>query len=53
MTYVEGDVVSPKELILPKLENTTSAVKTGSIKLSGSKIWFHDGTSFKVVTSSA
>ena len=50
MTYIEGDVVVPIELILPKKEGSNTG-KEGGIKLSGSKIWFHDGTSFKLVTS--
>jgi hypothetical protein len=52
MTEVIGDIVQPSELILPKIENSTGAVKAGSIKLSGSKIWFYTGTAWSLVTSS-
>ena len=50
MTYIEGDVVVPTELILPKIENNRTG-KEGDLFLSGAKLWFHNGTSPKVVTS--
>ena len=49
MTEVIGDVVMPKELILPV--QTSNNSKTGQIKLSGSKIWFYSGSAWEVVTS--
>jgi len=51
MSEIEGDVVSPKELILPLNEVVGAAEKKGSIKLSGGKLWFYTGTTWEVVTS--
>ena len=51
MTEVIGDIVEPTDLKLPKHENNR-LVAEGDIFLSGNKIWFHDGTNMKIVTSS-
>ena len=52
MTEVIGDLVMPSEIIIAKYEgeNTTGA-KLGSLKVSGSKLQFHNGTDWEVVTS--
>ena len=50
MTEVIGDIVEPTDLKLPKRENNRS-VGVGDIFLSGSKIWFHNGTAMVIVTS--
>lgn len=50
MVEIIGDVVVPIELILPKKEGGYIG-KTGSLFLSGNKLWFHNGTSATLVTS--
>ena len=50
MVEVIGDVVAPVELILPKNESNKSG-KEGMLFLSGQKLWFHNGTGQRVVTS--
>ena len=50
MTELIGDNVEPSELRLPKLEGTRT-VNEGDIFISGNKIWFHDGSIMRVVTS--
>ena len=50
MVEVIGDPVEPSDFILPKHEGTRS-VRVGDAFISGDKIWFHDGTIMRVVTS--
>lgn len=51
MTEVVGDVVMPLELVLPVDADPTNLSGAGLIFLSGSKVWFHTGTGFEIVTS--
>ena len=50
MGEVIGDVIVPKEIIVPKKE-TAYTGKEGSLFLSGSKLWFHNGSAVVIVTS--
>ncbi len=52
MTEVIGDPVAPSSLVLPKDLDPTNLSGEGIIFISGSKIWFHTGTGFEIVTSS-
>ena len=53
MTELIGDICEPSELRVPKREDDLSAtISEGALFLSGTKLWFHDGTQSVVVTSS-
>ena len=50
MVYV--DVIAPTELILISNATQNNNARGGTIKLSGAKLYFHNGTSWELVTSS-
>ena len=50
MVELIGDICQPSDMRLP-LYDTVRTDQEGDIFISGHKIWFHDGTSNKLVTS--
>lgn len=46
MTHHIGGCVAPNTLIIPQ---TTGTEKAGSIFLSGSTLWYYDGTQYKQI----
>ena len=54
MTYIEGDILSPAELILPEATGEQSGAMTVSgalIYVSGAKLWFNAGNGVEKITS--
>ena len=47
MTYIEGDIIVPSEIILPK--NETPKAKTGQLFLSGAAVCYYNGTTHKLL----
>ena len=51
MVEVIGEPVQPSDLKIPLHDQATRSGGEGDIFISGNKIWFNDGTSNKLVTS--
>jgi len=51
MSDIYGDVVVPSELCIPTKNYSEQPNKAGCIVLSGTKLFFHDGTGMKLITS--
>ena len=54
MTEVIGDVLIPKELVVPEDTGRTATLNMSGANLyvSGNKLWFYDGVAQRLVTSS-
>lgn len=51
MVEVVGDPILPSQLIVPSDITETKHNKRGAVFISGAKLYFHDGTSPKLITS--
>lgn len=53
MTYIEGDILWPVQIIVPTQTPITGHQKKGSLIISGAKLYIYSGTAYEVVTSTA
>lgn len=53
MTYIEGDVLQPIQIVVPTQTPITGHQKRGSLIISGSKLYIYSGSGYEIVTSTA
>ena len=54
MAVEDTPIVAPRQLIIPVVQDdddATHTTQTGTLKLSGAKLWFSNGTTYELVTS--